>query len=155
MKTAIQTIHTLIQFMVIFHYTKHPSSDLRWEHQGRWAATCSKNTNVTRLRSAELLNILNLLWMKLHVVPKLVMWQKQDLCWNLFVFLWFLLHFQHFSHLQKWLALELFLTYHCLLQLWLWTMSHQMYLLLTVTVVQFVIFIANFIINCKQIMQKH
>ena len=59
---------------------KSPSSDLQWERQCHQAVTCSENANVADqwLGSAELLNLLSLLWMKPHMVANLVKWQKQD-----------------------------------------------------------------------------
>ena len=108
--------------------------------------------------SVELLNLLNLLWMKPHMVPKLVMWQKQDwLSYGTEVSLsaWFLLHFEYFFDLWKWLAFrqgavhhgQLFVTIQNKQWTWLWTISHWMHLLLTVTVVQFEMFVVDFIVS--------
>ena len=58
----------------ILSLLKSLSSNLEWERQIHQAATCSHNAKVTnrRLGSAELLNTLNLLWMKPHIVLKWV-----------------------------------------------------------------------------------
>ena len=84
------------------------------------SATCSENTIVTSwcLGSTELLNLLDLLWMKPHMVPKLVMWQKQD--WLLFgpEISLSLFGFYIFLTCKNGLYLisELFLTCNCSLQ---------------------------------------
>ena len=126
----------------------------------------SKNANVTKQRlvartvlligSVELVNLLNLLWI-ITCGPKISHMTKTRLafiwCWNLFV--QFLLHFQYFSDLGKLLALhewavphmQLFITVWSKHWAWLWTISHQMYLLLIVAVVQFETFVVDFIMS--------
>ena len=80
---------------------------------------------------------------------------------NLLGFVQFLLHFQYFSDLWKWLTLhqytciQLFITVRSKQWAWLWTTSDWMYLLLTVIVVQFEIYLVTSLwVNCKQITQK-
>ena len=118
-----------------------PSSNLWWESYRHWAVTCNKNTTgINRWPgSVELLNFLNLLWMKLHVVWKFVTCSNP--CSNLsslFNFHWV---FNIFST-WKWLGLhhravlcaQLLVTVGSKQRAMLWTISYQMHWLLTVTV---------------------
>ena len=138
-----------------FSLLKLPSGDL-WECQSCRAVTCSEDPNDSVadwwLGSVELLNLLklNIWWMnKTTHGPRVCHVTKTRpafvWCWNLFVFVQFLLHFYIFSDLWKWLALhqwavphvQLFVTVRSKQWAWLWIISHRMDSLLTVTVAQF------------------
>ena len=155
-------MHSLIKFSL--SALKLLSSNFCWKHQSRQAVTCSKNTKVAnwQLGSAELLNLLNHLWMKPHMVPTKTrpafIWR-----WNLSLFDFYCISmffptYENGSHFVK----ELFLTCNCSLQYgasdghgcgwsvaecthcWQWQWFSLRISLLTLSWV-----------ICKQVMQKH
>ena len=143
-----------VQWNLTLLLLKSPSSNLLRKRQHCRAATCNRNTNVTnqQLWSAELLNFLNHLWIKPHMAPNWVTWQKHlsfgteiSLFFTAFSIFFWLVKVASTSSMSC--SSHATVHYHTEQAKSMVMDDHTMYSLLSVIVVKFEIFIVGFIMN--------